>query len=55
MKKKNVCGTNSWMVRVGAVLLAALLLWWLYWAILADEDANELNCPSPGEIIDAVE
>lgn len=31
---------NAW-TRVAAVVLAALLLWWLFWAILADEDINE--------------
>ena len=29
--------------RVAAVILAALLLWWLFWAILADEDINEME------------
>lgn len=28
-------------IRIGAVVLAALLLWWLFWAILIDEDENE--------------
>ena len=29
--------------KVAAVVLAALLLWWLFWAILADEDINEME------------
>ena len=28
-------------VSVGVVVLCVLLLWWLYVAILVDEDANE--------------
>jgi hypothetical protein len=26
-------------------LMVALLLWWLFWAILIDEDENEVNIP----------
>jgi hypothetical protein len=33
---------NKWS-RVAAVILAALLLWWLFWAILADEDMQQLD------------
>ena len=33
---------NKW-ARVAAVILAALLLWWLFWAILADEDMQQLD------------
>ena len=33
---------NKWS-RVAAVILAALLLWWLFWAILADEDKQQLD------------
>ncbi len=33
---------NNWS-RVAAVILAALLLWWLFWAILADEDMQQLD------------
>ena len=29
--------------RVAAVVLAALLLWWLFWAILADEDMQQID------------
>ncbi|MDO4425708.1 MAG: hypothetical protein Q4D17_08110 [Planctomycetia bacterium] len=29
--------------RVAAVILAALLLWWLFWAILADEDMQQVD------------
>ena len=41
---------KTWM-RVGAVILAALLLWWLFWAILIDEDENERDLPNT-EIIE---
>jgi len=41
---------KTWM-RVGAVILAALLLWWLFWAILVDEDENEMELPNT-EIIE---
>ena len=34
---------NKNWTRVAAVILAALLLWWLLWAILADEDINEME------------
>ena len=30
-------------IRIGAVVLAALLLWWLFWAILIDEDGRGRN------------
>lgn len=33
---------KTW-IKVAAVVLAALLLWWLFWAILADEDINEME------------
>ena len=33
---------KTW-TKVAAVVLAALLLWWLFWAILADEDINEME------------
>jgi hypothetical protein len=33
---------NRWS-RVAAVVLAALLLWWLFWAILADEDMQQID------------
>lgn len=33
---------NRWS-RVAAVVLAALLLWWLFWAILADEDMRQID------------
>ena len=33
---------NRWS-RVAAVVLAALLLWWLFWAILADEDMQQVD------------
>ena len=31
--------------RVLGTLMGALLLWWLFWAILIDEDENEVNIP----------
>lgn len=37
-------------VRIGAVALAVLLLWWLYWAILIDEDENEQGLPETEQI-----
>lgn len=33
---------KTW-ARVAAVVLAALLLWWLFWAILADEDMQQMD------------
>ena len=33
---------NRWS-RVAAVVFAALLLWWLFWAILADEDMQQID------------
>lgn len=33
---------NKWS-RVAAVVLAALLLWWLFWAVLADEDMQQVD------------
>ena len=33
---------NPW-ARVAAVVLAALLLGWLFWAILADEDMQQMD------------
>lgn len=41
---------KTWM-RVAAIILAALLLWWLYWAVLIDEDENALELPNT-EIIE---
>ena len=34
---------NKTWRKVAAVVLAALLLWWLFWAIQADEDINEME------------
>ena len=34
---------NKNWTRVAAVILAALFLWWLFLAILADEDINEME------------
>ena len=33
---------NRWSC-VAAVVLAALVLWWLFWAILADEDMQQMD------------
>lgn len=45
---------TKWWIRVGAVIFAALLLWWLFWAILIDEDENEQGLPETQQI-EAVE
>lgn len=37
-------------IRIGAVVLAALLLWWLFWAILIDEDENDQGLPETEQI-----
>ena len=34
---------NKTWTRVAAIILAALLLWWLFWAILADEDIDGME------------
>ena len=34
---------NKTWTRVAAVILAALLLWWLFWTILVDENINEME------------
>ena len=41
---------KTW-TNVAAVVLIALLLWWLFWAILIDEDENALELPNT-EIIE---
>ena len=41
---------KTW-TRVAAVVLAALLLWWLFWAILIYEDENAFEMPNT-EIIE---
>ena len=41
---------RKFWIRIGAVALAVLLLWWLYWAILVDEDENELGVPETEQI-----
>lgn len=33
---------KTW-TRVAAVFLAALLLWWIFWIVLADEDEQQMN------------
>jgi len=42
---------NAW-TRVAAVILAALLLWWLFWAILIDEDETQMNLPETEIIVE---
>ena len=37
-------------IRIGAVVLAALLLWWLFWAILIDEDETDQGLPETEQI-----
>lgn len=37
-------------IRIGAVVLALLLLWWLSWALLIDEDENEAGFPETEQI-----
>ena len=41
---------KTW-TRIAAIILAALLLWWLFGAILIDEDENALELPNT-EIIE---
>ena len=33
---------KTW-TKVAVVVLIALLLWWLFWAVLADEEINEVG------------
>lgn len=47
--KKQDMKRKLW-VRIGAVALAVLLLWWFYWAILVDEDENEQGLPATEQI-----
>ena len=42
---------NAWS-RVAAVILAALLLWWLFWAILVDEDEAQMELPATEIIVE---
>ena len=46
------CMKRKLWIRIGAVLLAGLLLWWLFWAILIDEDENEQSLPETEQIDD---
>ncbi len=46
---------RNWIARMGAALLIILLLWWLFWAILADEDANAVEMPDAALVEQAVE
>ncbi len=36
-------------------MLVILLLWWLFWAILADEDANAVQMPDEAVVEQAAE
>lgn len=45
---------RRFLVRLGAVLLALLMLWWLFWVVLADEDETEQERPET-ELMNAVE
>ena len=47
---KMKCMKRKLWIRIGAVLLAGLLLWWLFWAILIDEDENEQSLPETEQI-----
>lgn len=47
--KGNKMKRKLW-IRIGAVVLAALLLWWLFWAILIDEDENDQGLPETEQI-----
>ena len=40
------CMKRKLWIRIGAVLLAGLLLWWLFW----DEDENEQSLPETEQI-----
>ena len=44
------CMKRKLWIRIGAVLLEVLLLWWLYWAILVDGDENEQEMPATEQI-----
>ena len=47
--KGNKMKRKLW-IRIGAVVLAALLLWWLFWAILIDEDEDDQGLPETEQI-----
>lgn len=42
---------NVW-ARWASVILIALLLWWLFWAVLIDEDETEMNIPETEFIVE---
>lgn len=42
---------NVW-ARWASVILIALLLWWLFWAVLIDEDEAEMNLPETEFIVE---
>ena len=48
--KTTVMKTKIW-IKVLAIVMAALLLWWLFWAVLIDEDENVMEMPNT-EIIE---
>lgn len=37
--------------KVAAIVLIALLFWWLFWAIMADEEENIMEIPA-SEIVE---
>ena len=44
------CMKRKLWIRIGDVLLAGLLLWWLFWAILIYEDENVQSLPETEQI-----
>ncbi len=44
---------KTW-IRIVAIVLALLLLWWLYWAILINEDGKE-ESSNPANQIEAIQ
>ena len=48
--KTTIMKTKIW-IKVLAIVMAALLLWWLFWAVLIDEDENVMEMPNT-EIIE---
>ena len=42
---------NVW-TRIVAIILVALLLWWLFWAILIDEDEKQMELTETEVIVE---
>ena len=42
---------NVW-TRIVAIILVALLFWWLFWAILIDEDEKQMELPETEVIVE---